>query len=119
MIGKQLVWNILVQRVRAIPEYPPYLAVQKVAEAGKHIADLRIVRQYTADPFVVLFCKGIDTVKEKIEHLIFRCMMVFRKSYFFRKREPAIVQIVSIPAVMPDGMLLAYMEAAWYDETGR
>lgn len=58
MVGKQFIRNILLQRIRAIPEDPPHLAVQKVAEAGKYIAGLRIVRQYTADQFIVLFCKG-------------------------------------------------------------
>ena len=104
MVGKQFIGNILAQRIRAILEDPPHLAVQKVAEAGKHIADLRIVRQYPADQFAMLFCKGVDPVKEKIEHLIFRCMMVFRKSYFFREREPAIVQkVIFIIKIIVEG----------------
>ena len=81
MVGKQFIWNILVQRIRTILEDPAHLAVQKIAKAWKHITDLRIMVQYTADKFAVLFCKVIDSVKEKIEHLIFRCMMVFRNSW--------------------------------------
>ena len=87
MIGKQFIGNILLHRVRAIPEYPPHLAVQEVAEAGKHIADLRILRQYAADPLVVLFREVVNSVKEKIQHLVFRRMVIFRKADFFRKRK--------------------------------